>query len=71
MEDSKSLVLDDHAPTINCLICKGPLTVKLAHSESGNITVTLICSLNGRHFRAFIADKEFVQRVMEKAEGKA
>ena len=53
-------------PSIPCLVCKGPLTVKLAHGrKSGKAFVMLLCGHDGRHFRAFISDREYVGRVLE------
>ena len=55
---------------ITCLVCKEPLTVRLARGrKSGKPFVMLICSKDGRHFRAFINDQEYVRGVVERAEG--
>ena len=55
---------------IPCLVCREPLTVRLARGrKSGKPFVMLICSKDGRHFRAFINDQEYVSRVLESAEG--
>ena len=52
--------------SIPCLVCKEPLRVKLARGRnSGKPFVMLICSKDGRHFRAFINDQEYVSRVLE------
>ena len=54
---------------IMCLVCREPLTVRLARGrKSGKPFVMLICSKDGRHFRAFITDKEYVKKVLEGAE---
>ena len=54
---------------ILCLVCKEPLTVRLARGrKSGKPFVMLICSRDGRHFRAFITDKTFVDKVVSGAE---
>ena len=54
---------------IPCLVCKEPLTVRLARGrKSGKPFVMLICSRDGRHFRAFINDQEYVSRVLDGAE---
>ena len=54
---------------IPCLVCKEPLKVKLTRGrKSGKPFVMLICSKDGRHFRAFINDQEYVSRVLESAE---
>ena len=54
---------------IPCLVCKEPLMVKLTRGrKSGKPFVMLICSQDGRHFRAFINDQEYVSRVLESAD---
>ena len=54
---------------IPCLVCREPLTVRLARGrKSGKPFVMLVCSRDGRHFRAFVSDKDFVSRVLEGAE---
>ena len=52
--------------SIPCLVCKEPLKVKLTRGrKSGKPFVMLICSQDGRHFRAFINDQEYVSRVLK------
>ena len=52
-----------------CPVCHQPLTLRLARGrKSGKPFVMLICSKDGRHFRAFINDQEYVSRVLESAE---
>ena len=59
-------------PGIACLVCKEPLTVRLARGrKSGKPFVMLLCTRDGRHFRAFISDQQYVAQVIERAEGKA
>ena len=55
---------------ITCLVCKEPLTLRLARGrKSGKPFIMLICPDDGRHFRAFISDQEYVRGVVERAEG--
>ena len=57
------------APT--CLICGGPLIVRLAHGrKSGKPFVMLVCPRDGRHFRAFINDQAYVRQVLDRLEEK-
>ena len=54
---------------INCLVCGNEIEVKPAKGrKSGKPFVMLICSRDGRHFRAFINDQEYVSRVLKSAE---
>ena len=57
---------------IPCLICRQPLSVQLAYGrKSKKPSVMLKCSVDGRHFRGFISDKEYVKGVLERLEGKS
>ena len=55
-----------------CPVCGVPLTVRLARGrKSGKPFVMLLCGQDGRHFRAFINDQQYVSNVIERVEGKA
>ena len=55
-----------------CLICKRPLAVRLARGrKSGKPFVMLLCAQDGRHFRAFISDQDYVAQVIQRVERKA
>ena len=54
---------------ISCLVCNGPLELRIAHGRKSNKPfLLLICPVDGRHFRGFIADKEYVAGVIQNAE---
>jgi hypothetical protein len=49
-----------------CPICGQPLSVRLARGRrSGKPFVMLICEEDGRHFRAFISHRPYVQHVLD------
>ena len=53
-----------------CLICGQPLAIRLAYGrKSGKPFVSLVCPVDGRHFRAFINDREFVAGFLARLEG--
>ena len=55
--------------SISCPVCKESITVSTATGrKSGKAFVMLKCSVDGRHFRAFITDKTFVDKVVSGAE---
>lgn len=57
---------------LDCHICQTPLKVKLCFGrKSGKPGVSLSCPADGRHLRAFVTDKAFVQGVMERLEAVA
>ena len=52
--------------SILCIICGESLTVRLTRGrKSGKPSVMLICSNDGRHFRAFINDREYIRQVLK------
>ena len=58
------------AQSIPCLICGEPLTVRLARGrKSGKPFIMLICPQDGRHFRGFINDRVYVDKVLARLEG--
>ncbi len=58
--------------SIRCLVCKGELTVSAARGRKSNKPfVMLKCSQDGRHFRAFITDQEYVKKVMAGVENQS
>ena len=49
-----------------CPVCRAGLKMKLARSKrTGKPSIALSCPVDGKHFRAFIADKEYVSKVLE------
>ena len=54
---------------INCLVCSNEIEVKPARGrKSGKPFIMLICGQDGRHFRAFVTDKEYVKKVFDSLE---
>lgn len=48
-----------------CPICHRPLSARLARGrKSGKAFVMLICGSDGRHFRAFISHRPYVEEVL-------
>ncbi len=55
---------------IPCVICSQPLTVSLAKGgRSGKPCLSLKCKQDGRHFRGFIYDRDYVDGVLARLEG--
>ena len=53
-----------------CVVCHKPLELRTAKGRtSGKPFLMLICPADGRHFRAFINDQDFVAGVMSRLEG--
>ena len=54
---------------VACVVCGIGLTIRTARGrKSGKPFVMFICPQDGRHFRAFISDQQYVRGVIEKAE---
>ena len=48
-----------------CPVCTGPLSVRLARGrKSGKPFILLVCPVDGRHLRAFVSDRGYLDRVM-------
>lgn len=57
---------------IICLVCGKAVEVRAARGrKSGKPFVMLKCSKDGRHFRAFITDQQYVSQVVAHLEGKS
>ncbi len=55
---------------IPCLVCGEQLTIRLAKGRKSQKTfLMLLCSQDGRHFRGFINDREYVDKVLSRLEG--
>ncbi len=55
---------------IPCLVCGQQLTLRLAKGRKSQKTfLMLLCSQDGRHFRGFINDREYVDKVLSRLEG--
>ena len=49
---------------INCPICSNPLSVTVARGRKSNKPfIMLKCDKDGRHFRGFITDQAYVNKV--------
>ena len=53
-------------PAIRCPVCEADL--KVTTSKSGKVALVLACPRDGRDFRAFINNREYVRRVLDSLE---
>ena len=54
--------------SITCLVCGGPIDIKIGETrKSQKPCINMRCERDGRHFRAFITDREFVEKMMSEA----
>ena len=62
---------DNNQPGLPCHICQATLQVRLARGrKSGKPFVMLVCPKDGRHIRAFVADRAYVQGLVDQVEGR-
>ena len=63
---------DNGQPRLPCHICQATLQVRLARGrKSGKPFVMLVCPADGRHIRAFVADRAYVENLIGQAEEKS
>ncbi len=51
--------------SLTCLVCNGPVVIALTKKGNG---LHFKCEKDGRHFRGFVMDKQYLQGVMRHAE---
>ncbi len=52
--------------TIGCPVCSKPLSITVAKGRKSNKPfIMLKCEVDGRHFRGFITDQDFVRRILQ------
>ena len=55
---------------IPCMVCGQQLNLRLATGRKSQKTfLMLVCVRDGRHFRGFINDREYVDKVLARLEG--
>ena len=53
---------------ITCLVCAGPIDIRFGTTgKKRKPFIHLRCRANGSHFRTFINDREFVERMLDEA----
>jgi len=69
MSDQSDPTIHQYSAPPPCLVCGEGLQLRLARGrESGKPFVMLRCGRDGRHYRAFIHDPDFVRRVLARLE---
>ena len=58
--------------SLTCHLCGSDLGVRVARGrKSGKPFVMFWCPVDGRHIRAFVADKGYVTKVLDRLEAKS
>lgn len=70
MSDNATATIHEYSGPPPCPVCGEALLLRLARGrKSGKAFVMLRCSQDGRHYRAFINDENYVRQVLERLEG--
>ena len=57
--------MSDNTRAIPCPVCGERVSVRSAHGrKSGKAFISLVCVRDGRHFRGFIGDRSYVERIV-------
>ena len=63
--------MNSNSQTPNCPVCSAPMSFRMAQGrKSGKRFIMIRCPVEGRHFRGFITDQDYVKSVLSKMEGK-
>lgn len=61
----------DHSKALNCPVCGLNLKITLAQGRtSKKAFLMVVCPKDGRHFRGFINDKDYVAQILARLEEK-
>ena len=72
MTSETSPTIEHYSAPPSCPICGQALLMRLSRGrKSGKAFVMFRCPSDGRHYRAFINDQEYVCQVVEKLEAKS
>lgn len=64
-------IIPEQNQSIQCPVCGDPIAFQITKSKkSGKPSLMMKCPRDGRHFRAFICDKKFVEDVLVKLQTK-
>ena len=66
MTDSPMATAPQTPPS--CFLCGAALAVKLTQSKTGRVAVAMACSRDGRHWRSFVNDHDYVAQVVARLE---
>ena len=55
-------------PTISCPVCGAGLRVNTCTSKAGKVSLVLVCPKDGRDFRAFINNQDYIREVFDSLE---
>lgn len=67
MAVNKQSITKKQNQSIQCPVCGDPLSFQITKSKkSGKPSLMMKCPRDGRHFRAFICDRDYVKQVLER-----
>lgn len=60
----------DDLKEMPCPVCAEALAVRITKSRNGNVSLMLVCVIDGRHFRGFINDREYVGDILDRLDAR-
>ncbi len=72
MTEAETSYTPEYRELPRCVVCGQALAIRLAKGrKSQKPFLMLVCPQDGRHFRGFINDKNYVSQVLKRLEDKA
>ena len=63
------MTINEQNQSLQCPVCKDPMAFQIAKGrKSGKPFLMVKCLRDGRHFRGFVGDREYVTRLLERLE---
>ena len=69
MTNNNQGAITNENQSLQCPVCKDPMGFQIAKGrKSGKPFLMVKCLRDGRHFRGFVGDREYVTRLLERLE---
>jgi len=63
------MIIKEQNQSLQCPVCKDPMAFQIAKGrKSGKPFLMVKCLRDGRHFRGFVGDQDYVRKLLERLE---
>lgn len=63
------MTINEQNQSLQCPVCKDPMAFQIAKGrKSGKPFLMVKCLRDGRHFRGFVGDQDYVRKLLERLE---
>jgi hypothetical protein len=63
------MTINEQNQSLQCPVCKDPMGFQIAKGrKSGKPFLMVKCLRDGRHFRGFVGDQDYVRKLLERLE---